>query len=84
MGKRPHQPDLVVGTAQRGECALWPTKVRYSERRTANINLTAARERYGKGHAIQVYKCPSCRGFHISHVRKSDWPAHRRRGAEPS
>lgn len=81
MSKPHHVPAKSI-TAGRGTCPISPEKMRYSVRSAANKALTNARETFGSDHAIDVYRCKGCHAWHITHVRRSQWSEHRRRGAE--
>jgi hypothetical protein len=80
VGKPHHVPAKVI-TADRNQCPIWPSKVRYSVRTGANKALTHARERFGSDHAVNVYKCKGCGGFHLTKQRESQRAEQRRQFA---
>ena len=80
MGK-PHHVPSKVKTADRGQCPVWPAKMRYSDRSGANKALTFARERFGSEHCVNVYKCRACGGFHLTKLREHERAEQRRQYA---
>jgi len=63
---RMRERELVLLNREKG-CARFPEKFVYRHRGVAQ--LAAAHQSKELGHKVYLYRCPTCKGFHLSRVR---------------